>query len=530
MKKVVIALSTAIAVAVSGCSIDTNIPEHAKTEKLTSPGENLRIKTPQSFVMIGSRDDGLLSKRVTINAPSISVKDAIASKIKHISIVPVDNGVNLKKKIAVYANNVTVKDYLRQLTGVSNYAYKLNDNVLKVSSVDHKRWNVAALTTSASAYTTVGQGVSGSAQSAASSTTTGTSSAGSTGQSGGGNTSVTVKSNDESWDSIIRYTERLMGVEDSKNNQSRVVQDSASTLHNVGNNFPGMPTANDNTSEFKPWVAGVRRLGIVEAAGSPLKIQILDDWFKSLIHSSKKQVNLDVKAINVTLDDSRGRGINWSALWGTAKNSISLSADFPTMLSGGAWSVGTNGSGSNYTVAGIIKFLSKQGKVSIITEPNVTTVNGSTAYISSGDEFSYLASVQQSISVDRIVTTTPTVATVKVGVSMAVTPRVLDDDTILIEIVPVISSLTGYNNITVADNQFKTPNIALQELATQVIAKSGQPIQLGGLITKKIAQEISRIPFKDDNGGVVNFLLGSKQNQLQRNELVITLTPTLVGA
>jgi type II secretory pathway component GspD/PulD (secretin) len=42
--------------------------------------------------------------------------------------------------------------------------------------------------------------------------------------------------------------------------------------------------------------------------------------------------------------------------------------------------------------------------------------------------------------------------------------------------------------------EFKTPNIALQKLRTQVIVESGKTIHLGGLIASKVANAAKGLP------------------------------------
>src|SRR5690606_39609696 len=82
------------------------------------------------------------------------------------------------------------------------------------------------------------------------------------------------------------------------------------------------------------------------------------------------------------------------------------------------------------------------------------------------------------------------IESVRIGVTLAVTPRILDDGRIMLDIWPVISSRSGSDNFTVADDVFTNPRIALNELSTEVITESGKPIQLGGFITKSIEKKL----------------------------------------
>lgn len=65
-----------------------------------------------------------------------------------------------------------------------------------------------------------------------------------------------------------------------------------------------------------------------------------------------------------------------------------------------------------------------------------------------------------------------------VGVDMRVTPKILPDNRIVVSIVPVVSSLKSYTTLSSGFGsslqEFKTPNITLQKLTTQVIVESGK--------------------------------------------------------
>src|SRR5690606_41374676 len=62
-------------------------------------------------------------------------------------------------------------------------------------------------------------------------------------------------------------------------------------------------------------------------------------------------------------------------------------------------------------------------------------------------------------------------AILRIGVTLAVTPRILDDGRIMLDIWPVISSQSGEDRYEVAGNEFVNPRIALNELSTEVITE-----------------------------------------------------------
>ncbi|WP_306800484.1 hypothetical protein, partial [Escherichia coli] len=72
----------------------------------------------------------------------------------------------------------------------------------------------------------------------------------------------------------------------------------------------------------------------------------------------------------------------------------------------------------------------------------------------------------------------------KVGVTLSVTVRVLEDERLLVDIWPVISNLGANDSVGIGGFQFQTPRVNLKEFSTQLITSSGRSVHLGGLITK----------------------------------------------
>jgi len=111
---------------------------------------------------------------------------------------------------------------------------------------------------------------------------------------------------------------------------------------------------------------------------------------------------------------------------------------------------------------------------------------------------------------------------------MRVTPKILPDNRIVVSIVPIISSIKSFTTFTsgsgVSVQAFQTPNIALQKLATKVIVENGKTIHLGGLIATKVVNAAKGLP----NAGILDVFFRGVQKSLERREIVILITPTIV--
>jgi type II secretory pathway component GspD/PulD (secretin) len=173
----------------------------------------------------------------------------------------------------------------------------------------------------------------------------------------------------------------------------------------------------------------------------------------------------------------------------------------------------------------MLNLLKKQGKVRVDNQPNITVTNGRQALITTGDAFSYVSSVNSTPDPNGgSPVVTSEIERMTVGVDMKVTPSIMPDNRIVINIVPIISSLKSFSTLNSGGQTFQTPNIALQKLATQVIVESGKTIHLGGLMASKVASAAKGLP----QGGFLDFLFKGVQKSIERREIVILITPTIV--
>lgn len=124
---------------------------------------------------------------------------------------------------------------------------------------------------------------------------------------------------------------------------------------------------------------------------------------------------------------------------------------------------------------------------------------------------------------------TPKLGRLKVGVTLSVTVRVLDNDQLLVDVWPVISNLNDPDTINIGDYSFNTPRVNLKEFSTQLITSSGQSVHLGGLITKRMNEAMRQLPWQNlVTKAILNPLTQGINNSLERRELVLVVTPTLV--
>src|SRR5262249_26412463 len=140
----------------------------------------------------------------------------------------------------------------------------------------------------------------------------------------------------------------------------------------------------------------------------------------------------------------------------------------------------------------LVRALKTQGRVDILSRPQVMTLDNQTATINIGQQIPYLASstltatgvAQQNI--ERVI----------VGVNLTVTPRISPDGTVLMRVTPSVSSVAP--NQENLGNGILSPIFNVQQVDTTVQASDGETVAIGGLITKNENKTENKIPVLGD--------------------------------
>lgn len=496
-----------------------------------------------NYVNITTPKKQVLDERVTINRKNLALIDALTfpSALNHANVLAEDARVDLTKKINVRAQNATIEDYLRQIEGRTDYAVTMTGSssqpTIRLSSSLTKAWDLSALADMPETTTKAGYN-------ATSTTGTGTDEDVSSSDEDSSGTKITTKREDETWNDLIKDARLVLGIQNTNNTTNPVnqavnaedISGSTDLMSQIGAMSSGMPGEELDPYEVQPWVIGNKRLGKVTAHGKPSDIARLDTYFKELVDDSQRQVHISGAIMSVTTSSGNGYGIDWSAIYDNGDREFSVTGSATQALSivdGGSWSVAASVPFGDLTIESLMQSLQEQGTISLQSQPRLTVTNGYTAYLGSTQEFSFVSGIEflpltastDGTASDTAITTT--LSRVNVGIKIAVTPKLLDNGKILVNIVPILSSIQGFTEIESAGSVFETPNIALQELATQVITESGTPIYLGGLIINRVIQNSQELPLKNK---LLAKALGSAKYETEDSELLIVITPQEVGA
>jgi pilus assembly protein CpaC len=223
------------------------------------------------------------------------------------------------------------------------------------------------------------------------------------------------------------------------------------------------------------------------------------------------QVNLRVRIAEVSRDVKKRLGFNWSA-----SGSIGGLFSF-AMLSSNPFAQGLSTlTAGTKDISSVIDAMEDEGLITILSEPNLTTMTGQEANFLAGGEFPilYPGDNGQTLIEYR-----------EYGVRLSFKPVVLDGGRINMQVAPEVSSLSETSSVTL--NGFVIPSLTTRKAKTTVELASGQSFAIAGLLQNETGHNLSKFPGLGDIP-ILGALFRSDSFQRQETELVIIVTPYLV--
>ena len=227
-----------------------------------------------------------------------------------------------------------------------------------------------------------------------------------------------------------------------------------------------------------------------------------------------KQIVLDITIAEVTLKDEFRHGVEWA--YNQGEVNVTTQGAFGASGIGG---LGVFVDGLNGPF--VANLMGSNSLVKVLSNPSMMVRDGVTATIDVGSQISVVGeTTQDPINGDRQTTSSSYRQT---GVNISVTPTVNASDVVVMEVMQSIS-----NSVPGSAGAGGNPDIMQRSLNTEVMARSGQTIILGGLISETESGGDSGIPGLSRLPLLGN-LFKSKSNTQDRTELVMLITPKVLA-
>jgi len=278
-------------------------------------------------------------------------------------------------------------------------------------------------------------------------------------------------------------------------------------------------------------------VGLVTVTAPRPILDKVEAYFKSLQKEIYKQVSIEAKIIEVQLIDSSSIGINWDSV---LKNfQISGSVEFGNNGSIFSWNPTTGETSSPRIVSNVsintrnfeafLNALKTEGNTKILSNPKISVLNGQPAMITVGQNITYIDQIEVDVDTETNTRTyTAETANILSGVGLALTATVLDNNEIIMNLVPVTSELQGEIEYRqVGEGEVGLPVVNVREMSTTVKVKNGDMLVIGGLISDVNDNTGSFAPVVGDVP-LLKYLFGYEEKTKNKRELIVLLKPRII--
>ncbi len=280
--------------------------------------------------------------------------------------------------------------------------------------------------------------------------------------------------------------------------------------------------------------------GLVTVRAFPQEITAVKKFITATESHLHRQVIIEAKIMEVTLNDDYQQGIKWENIvdnvgspdivYSTTGNIV---GNVISNTIGGVNSLAISSITGSNNFSGVIELLQTQGNVQVLSSPRITATNNQKAVIKVGEDEYFVTEVSSTTTTGTSTTTTPEIELTPFfsGIALDVTPQISEDGSVILHVHPSVTITEEQNKtIQIGSEQLILPlaQSSVRESDTIIRAQSGEVVVIGGLIeTYKVDIE-SKTPILGDIP-FLGELFKNKSQKSQKRELVIMLKPIVVG-
>ncbi|MCO7226311.1 pilus (MSHA type) biogenesis protein MshL [Pleionea sp. CnH1-48] len=282
--------------------------------------------------------------------------------------------------------------------------------------------------------------------------------------------------------------------------------------------------------------------GIVVVKALPKLQRQVAEYLGVAQSNLQRQVILEAKILEVTLNDGFQAGINWQQIYTNgAGNQLTVGnlgqvlqvADSANPLNG-IFNLGfQTQDGDPDPFSATIQLLEEQGNVQVLSSPRVSTINNQKAVIKVGTDEFFVTDVSTTTVTGLNNATTPNVTLTPFfsGIALDVTPHISAQGEIILHVHPSVSDIQDQTKVvTVGADEFAFPLAlsSVRESDSIVKTRSGDVVVIGGLMQNKIEEVDAGTPGLRSIP-ILGNLFNQKRQSHKKSELVILLKATVIG-
>ncbi len=275
-------------------------------------------------------------------------------------------------------------------------------------------------------------------------------------------------------------------------------------------------------------------------------------FLDNLMVGARRQVRIEATILEVRLDKSHEKGIDWSAFRDVRTNIGSTNTVIGDNTSTAlATVVNTedpiaslnitdpiaglaNVSGVFHNVNIAVKLLDQFGDVRVLSSPKLVTLNNQISVLKVVDNLVYFTveKNERESNSTLITTYTSNVRTVPVGLVMSVLPQISPNGQVSLIVRPTVTRVVDFvtdpnPDLATQNIVSRIPQIQVREMESMLSVQSSQTAVIGGLMTSVINNADNNVPGLSKIP-LFGALFEHKKRSVSNVELVIFLKPTVI--
>lgn len=495
--------------AVAGCGA-SNPPQVSDGHLMFDQPEAENIPEPVAHVAVLPRPEQRPDlETYTVVVHDVPIRELLFSMARDAKLnLDIDN--DIQGSVTMNAIDQTLPKILDRISQQTNIRYQLVDDTLRVEA------DAPYLKTYSIGYLNIARLSTGSVEVSSEISSTGTADVeGSESGGGGGNSgndsSSTVQnsSNNQFWRSLTLNISSIIG-EAVKAGNSENIDTSDKIIVN-------------------------RESGMIAVKATAKQHEQIKGFIDQVLDSVQRQVLIEATIAEVRLSDRYQAGIDWTLV--TSDPNTTATQD---LLGGNlgqtpffSFNIAetVNGNPLNVTLRALETF----GDVKVLSSPKVMAINNQSALLKVVDNEVYFTTdveaVPGSVNQNSTVAIDTNVNTVPVGLVMAVTPFIDQNEVVTLNVRPTISRIISFvadPNPALADAGVTSeiPVIQVREIESVLKIENGDTAVIGGLMQDQIEKSTTGVPILSSIP-ILGSLFRYQDDTYVKSELVIFIRPVV---
>lgn len=265
--------------------------------------------------------------------------------------------------------------------------------------------------------------------------------------------------------------------------------------------------------------------GLVVVRAPAQQLKRVNNFLTEYARSALQQVEIEVSVLEVSLSDEMSSGIDWQKMLTKAGKTWNFGLSTAGNVSNPSGTIGYTGASSS----ALVNLLEKVGNTRTIVRQRLPMNNHMDTTLFSGKKVPYIGKISQSTSGTSGTTSTSGEFTFAMdGSSLAVRPDILDNNRVDLTLIPVISTIDGWETASIDGNTLKAPIQPLNQTVIPIQGIHGMTAVLGGVKTGK--ESLTKTGLPGVTGTVINKVAGSNTDSLVQKELVYLVNTKILPA